>query len=149
MIFNFNVIILTLTVLIELTGSCTILANDLSENPVPISRTAKINASGDQIITTEILLDENTSREDLIHTCRFLAKEEVELTFESLNIRRSFLGIFGKKRIAQATGKIELPNGISEAFQVGGAISFQSIQITYSQDLATNTFAINTIEIID
>ncbi|MGD1893639.1 MAG: hypothetical protein ACFB15_23980 [Cyclobacteriaceae bacterium] len=142
-------ILLTLVVLIGLTTSQFVSANDISKSPTPITRTSEVNTVSEEIITTEILLNENTSREDLIHTCRFLAEEEVELTFESLKIRRSFLGILGKKRIAQATGKIALPNGTSEEFKAGGTLSFHSIKIAYSQNTADNNFIINMIEIID
>ncbi|MEM6841186.1 MAG: hypothetical protein AAF632_03085 [Bacteroidota bacterium] len=142
-------ILRTLIVLIGLTASQLVSANDISESPMSITRTSRANAVGDEIITTEILLDENTSREDLIHICRFLGNEGVQLTFDSLNIRRSFLGILGKKRIAQATGKIVLPNGISEEFQAGGTLSFRSIKITYFQNTTSNDSAINMIEIID
>ncbi|MEM8968077.1 MAG: hypothetical protein AAGE93_16780 [Bacteroidota bacterium] len=146
---NLKVIAFVLTIYCGLTANYFALANSADRNPTPITRTSKINTTGDEIITTMVLLDKTTSREDLIHTCRFLADEDVLLTFDSLNIRKAFLGIFGKKRIVQATGKIELPNGISEAFQAGGTISFHSIKITYSQNTKNNSFAINMVEIID
>jgi len=149
MTLRFKVIALVLTVCSGLTGSYFASANSSNKNLAPINRTVKISKNGNDIIITEVLLDKTTSREDLIHACKFLADEGVQLTFESLNIRKAFLGILGKPRIAQARGKIELPDGSSEAFAAGGAFSFHSIKITYSQNTSNNTFTINMIEIID
>ncbi|MGB3588321.1 MAG: hypothetical protein WBA23_17355 [Tunicatimonas sp.] len=143
MILSFDVITLVLTLFSGFTGTYAALIGNSDKGPAPITRTVKANS----IITTEILRDKTTSREDLIHACKFLADEGVQLTFESLNIRRSFLGVLGKKRISQAKGKVELPNSSNEAFEAGDAISFHSIKITYTQNTTTNTFAINMVEI--
>jgi len=149
MLINSSSITLSIIMFVGLAANSFVSANDIIKSPASITRTSDINPIGQEIIKTEILLDGNTSREDLIHTCRFLADEEIALTFESLNIRRSFLGILGKKRIVQAKGKIELPNSIGKEFQVGGLISFRSIKITSSQNTSNDSFAVNTLEVID
>lgn len=117
--------------------------------PKPITQSVDTNDRGEQIRQTIILIDQNTSREDLIHTCRFLAKDNVQLTFEELEIRKYFWRLLGKKRIARADGKILLPDGNFEAFKAGGIISFRSIEITYTKNLETEDYYIEMIEIID
>lgn len=124
-------------------------ANTDTENPASIKRKTAIGENGKQIITTEILFDKTTLREDLIHTCNFLATEGVQLTFESLVIGKSFIGILGKKRISYAKGKIELPGGSVEKFEAGGAFSFRSVKISYSENEATGNYLINMVEVID
>lgn len=113
------------------------------DHPAPIMRSTNINNIGEQVVQTEILIDKSTTREDLIHACKFLAEEDVELTFESLDIRKGFLGLLGKSRIAYAKGKIELPNGSIEEFEAGGLISFRSIKVTYSKNMETSNYYIN------
>jgi len=98
---------------------------------------------------TVILLDGKTSREDLIHTCGFLANENVQLTFDKLIIGKSFLGLIGKKRIRIAEGKIKLSNGLSQSFKAGGATSFKYIKIQYSNIVAIKSAQIEMIEIND
>ena len=119
------------------------------ENPAPITRSINTNSIGEQLVQTEILIDKSTTREGLIHACKFLAEEDVELTFESLDIRKAFFGLLGKSRIAYAKGKIELPNGSIEKFEAGGPISFRSIKITYSRNIETNDSYINMVEVIE
>lgn len=120
-----------------------------SENPASITRSTTIDVNGKEVVKTEILLDKTTTREDLIHACKFLAEEEVQLTFETLSIRKAFFGLVGKPRIAYAKGKIELPNGSIEQFEAGGAIGFQSIKITYSRNREANDYFIDMVEIVD
>lgn len=119
------------------------------ENPAPITRSINTNSLGEQLVQTEILIDKSTTREGLIHTCKFLAEEDVALTFESLDIRKAFFGLLGKSRIAYAKGKIELPNGSIEKFEAGGPISFRSIKITYSRNIETSDSYINMVEVIE
>lgn len=119
------------------------------EYPSPIIRSVAMGERGREVILTEILLDKSTSREDLIQACQFLAEEEVQLTFESLEIRKPFLGVLGSSRIAYARGKIALPTGVDEPFEAGGIMGFRSIKIIYSRDTQTNNYAINTVEIIE
>ena len=117
--------------------------------PAPITRSISANNSGEQIVQTEILIDKTTTREDLIHACKFLAEEDVNLTFESLDIRRAFFGLLGKPRIAYAKGKIALPNGSFEEFEAGGLISFRSIKVTYSRSKKTSDYYINMVEVVE
>ncbi|MEM9722404.1 MAG: hypothetical protein AAGA10_24265 [Bacteroidota bacterium] len=119
------------------------------EYPSLITRNTKTNSLGEQVVQTEILIDKAATREDLIHTCQFLAKENVALTFESLNIRKSFLGLFGKSRIINAKGKIKLPNDSMEEFEVGGTFGFRFIKITFSENTNTRDYYINMVEVID
>ena len=119
------------------------------ENPAPITQSTNTNSIGEQLVQTEILIDKTTTREGLIHACKFLAEEDVELTFESLDIRKAFLGVLGKSRIAYAKGKIELPNGSIEEFEAGGPISFRSIKVTYSRNIETSDYYINMVEVIE
>ena len=140
---------LALVLSIGLTLSSFVLTGFSNENPASITRSTTIGGNGKEIVKTEILLDKTTTREDLIHACKFLAEEEVQLTFESLDIRKAFFGIVGKPRIAYAKGKIELPDGSVEQFEAGGPISFQSIKITYSMNKETNDYFINMVEIVD
>ena len=124
--------------------------NDKSKDekrPDTITRTLSF-INGDQVEKTIILIDGNTSREDLIHTCAFLAQENVQLTFEKIIIGRSFLGLVGKNRIRIADGKIELSNGLSQSFKAGGATSFKFIKIQYSNTLTAKS-KIEMIEIVD
>lgn len=114
-----------------------------------ISRTIEKDIKGREIIKTEILLNRTTSREALIAACTSLGEEDVQLTFEALTIRKSFLGIMGKSRIAYAKGQIELPNGSSENFEAGGIFNFKSIKITHSQVDNTAEYVINMVEIVD
>ncbi|WP_162056510.1 hypothetical protein [Pontibacter pamirensis] len=113
-----------------------------------MTRTTEV-INGDKVEKTVILLDGNTSREDVIHTCNFLAAEDVQLTFDKLVIGKSMLGLVGKSRIRFAEGKIELPDGSSEKFTAGGAASFRFIRIQYSINTATNSVQIDMLEKID
>ena len=114
--------------------------------PKTITKSATL-VDGKKVEKTIILLDGSTSREDLIHTCNYLAQENVQLTFEKLTIGRSFLGLVGKQRIRIAEGKIQLPNGASQSFKGGGVTSFKSIKIQYSNNLSKAASTIEMIEI--
>ena len=149
MMNKLRIVTLTLILSTGLTLSSFVLTGFGNENPASITRSTTVGGNGKEVVKTEILLDKTTTREDLIHTCKFLAKEEVQLTFELLDIRKAFFGIVGKQRIAYAKGKIELPDGSVEQFEAGGAISFQSIKITYSKGEETNNYSINMVEIVD
>jgi hypothetical protein len=120
-------------------------------NPGPktITKTILKNTAGQEIIKTQIVLDGNTSREDLIAACSSLGKERVQLTFDQVTIRKNFMGIWGKSRIAYAKGKIELPNRANEPFEAGGAFNFKFIKITYSQVSHTDEYTVDMIEIVD
>ncbi|MFD2998765.1 hypothetical protein ACFS7Z_00190 [Pontibacter toksunensis] len=116
--------------------------------PKAVTRTTEV-INGDQVEKTVILLDGNTSREDVIHACNFLAVEDVQLTFDKLVIGKSMLGLVGKSQIRFAEGKIALPNGSSEKFKAGGAASFRFIRIQYSKNTVTNSSQIDMIEKVD
>ena len=116
--------------------------------PGAITKTS-ILIEGNQLERTVIKLDKNTSREDLISTCSFLAKENVQLTFDKLIIGKSFLGLIGKQRIRIAEGKIQLSNGVSQKFKAGGITSFNFIKIQYLNSVATKYSIIEMIEIVD
>jgi hypothetical protein len=118
------------------------------KQPKTITRTSTL-VDGKKVEKTVILLDGNTSREDLIHTCSFLAQENVQLTFDKLTIGKRFLGIVGKQRIRMAEGKIKLANGSSQRFKAGGATSFKFIKIEYTNNLSMESSQIEMIEIID
>ncbi len=116
--------------------------------PKTITRSLTL-INGNEVEKTVILLDGKTSREDIIHTCVFLAHENVQLTFDKLIIGNSFLGIIGKKRIRIAEGKIALSSGAAQTFKAGGATSFNFIKIQYSKNIAKKLNQIEMIEIID
>lgn len=118
------------------------------KQPKTVTKTSTL-IDGKKVETTVVLLDGNTSREDLIQTCNFLAKEQVQLTFDKLTIGKSFLGLIGKQRIRIAEGKIKLLNGSSQNFKAGGATSFKFIKIQYSNNVSVNVSQIEMIEIID
>jgi len=118
------------------------------KQPNTIPRTSMF-INGTKVEKTVILLDGKTSREDLVHTCNFLAHEYVQLTFDKLIIGKSFLGLIGKNRIRIAEGKIKLSNGLSESFKAGGATSFKLIKIQYSNNETKQSSQIDIIEIID
>jgi hypothetical protein len=120
-----------------------------SRNHAPIVKTYEKNKAGKEVIKTQITLDKHTSRDALIETCGLLSKEDVALTFASLSIRKSFLGIAGKNRIAKLKGQIKLPDGKIEKFTAGGVFNFRVVRITYIQIKGTDTYTINMIEVID
>ena len=122
--------------------------NTHGKQPASITRTTKL-VNGNEVEKTVILLDRNTSREDVIYTCGFLANENVQLTFDKLIIGKSFLGLVGKNRIRVAEGTIKLSNGSSQTFKAGGAFSFKTIKIQYSNTVATKSSQIEMVEIID
>ncbi|HEX2536119.1 MAG TPA: hypothetical protein VHK69_20405 [Chitinophagaceae bacterium] len=121
---------------------------DNEKQPGTITRTEAL-VDGKKLEKTVILLDGSTSREDLIHTCQFLAGENVQLTFDKLSIGRSFLGLAGKQRIRVAEGTIRLANGAAQSFKAGGITSFRFIKIQYTKDLAGETAQLEMIEIVD
>ncbi len=139
-------LLFALGLLITLTSFSFIRDND--KMPGTITRTTEV-LDGNKVERTVILLDGTTSREELIHTCNFLAAEKVQLTFDRLVIGKSLLGLVGKSRIRIAEGKIELPDGSSENFKAGGVTSFKSIRIQYSSNDKTKSPIIEMIEIID
>lgn len=144
-----KIIVLMLTVATALILNGFVPVSTDNATPAPITRSTTIDKNGKKAIKTEVLFNKTTTREDVIHTCNFLAREDVQLTFESLQIRKSFFGVFGRARIAYAKGMIELPGGSFQNFKAGGAIAFKSIKITYSQNSETQNYLINMIEIID
>jgi hypothetical protein len=81
---------------------------------------------------TIIKLDGNTTREEVIETCSFLASENVLLTFDKLVIGRSFLGVIGKKRIRKVAGQISFLTGLSQNFKAGGLTGFKYLKIQYT-----------------
>jgi hypothetical protein len=105
--------------------------------------------NGNSIQRTVIELNGDTSREDIIQTCTFLAKEDVQLTFEKLEIGKSFFGLIGKSRIRLAEGKIQFSNGSYESFKAGGSLAFKFLKIQYSKNLKTGLYQIEMIEKID
>ncbi|MEQ9378118.1 MAG: hypothetical protein RIG68_23210 [Imperialibacter sp.] len=121
----------------------------LEKYPSCITRISKTTDSGKELIQTEILIDKTTSREDLIHTCQFLAKEKINLTFESLKVSRPFLGLLGKSRIVGAKGEIQLPNYSNEVFEVGGSLGFKYLKITFSKNTSKDVFYFNMVEVVD
>jgi hypothetical protein len=114
--------------------------------PKTITRTLD-QAKGKTVENTVILIDCYTSREDIIQTCNFLAKENVQLTFSSLIIGKTFLGLVGKQRIRIAEGMIKLPNGSSQSFKAGGITAFRVIKIQYSNDPILQTSQIEMVEV--
>lgn len=101
------------------------------KTPNTITRTT-VWVDGKSIEKTLILFDGKTSREAVIHTCSYLAKENIQLTFDRLVIGKSVMGVVGKSRIRIASGKITFPNGSSQSFNVGGPLSFRSLKIQYA-----------------
>ena len=118
-----------------------------NDQPRAVTRQAKTLATGESVIETQIRIDATTSREELIHTCKFLASEGVELTFEELQIGKAVLGVVGRSRIKRVKGQIELSDGPKEAFRAGGAFSFNSLTITYIEDAKTGVLRFSTIAI--
>jgi hypothetical protein len=116
--------------------------------PKTITRVSTL-VEGKNVEKTVILLDGNTSREELIQTCNFLAKENVQLTFDKLTIGKSFLGLIGKQRIRIAEGMIKLANGSSQRFKAGGATGFRFIKIQYLNNILPESSQIEMIEIVD
>ena len=116
--------------------------------PKTIERTTTA-VNGFNFEKTIIEFNKTTSREDVIHTCAFLSKEDVQLTFSKLTIGKSFLGIIGQSRIRNAEGKIELSDGSTQSFKVGGVSSFKSLKIQYSKNTGTKVSKIEMIEKID
>ena len=117
--------------------------------PPCISRTVTSNELGQEVVKTEILIDKSTSREALIHTCRFLANEKIDLTFETLKISRPILAFLGQSRITEAKGQIQLPNGFYETFQIGGTLGFNYLKITFSENKDKEAFYFNMVEMVD
>ncbi len=114
-----------------------------------ITRTIEKNSAGKEIIKTQIFFDKTTSREAVIDACSKLSKEQVQLTFDQLSIRKSFLGLLGKNRIAYAKGKLHLPNGLAERFEAGGTFNFRFIKLIYTQESQTGNYTLNMVEIVD
>ena len=141
-----KILLFALAIMFSLSSFAPKLSDEKSLNT--ITRTSTL-INGNEVEKTVILFNGNTSREDLIHTCGFLANENVQLTFDKLIIGKSFLGFIGKARIRIAEGKIKLSNGLSERFKAGGATSFKFIKIQYSNNVATKSSQIDMIEIID
>jgi hypothetical protein len=116
--------------------------------PNTIQRTTSI-MDGVTIEKTVIEFDKTTSRDDVISTCTFLSKENVQLTFDKLIIGKSFFGVIGKSRIRIAEGKIRLSDGTTQSFKVGGLTNFRSLKIQYSTNLQSKKNRIDMIERID
>jgi hypothetical protein len=115
----------------------------------PVVKTYEKDRAGNEIVKTQIILDKHTSRDALIETCSLLGSENVSLTFEELSIRKSFLGLAGKNRIAKLKGQIQLPNGKSAKFKAGGMFNFNVVRITYTQQKDTGEYIIQMVEVID
>ncbi len=141
-----KILLFALTSVLFLSSFITRINNEKQPNTITRSLTV---INGNEVEKTLILFDGNTSREDVIHTCGFLAHENVQLTFDKLIIGKSFLGIIGKKRIRIAEGKITLYNGLSQTFKAGGATSFKFIKIQYSINTVNKLPQIEMVEIID
>ena len=118
------------------------------KQPKTITRSTEL-VNGKEVQKTIIVLDKTTSREDLIHTCSYLAQENVQLTFDKLTIGKSFGGLVGKSRLRIAEGQIKLPNGSTQQFKAGGITSFKSIKIQYASNVNNTPSNIEMIEIID
>lgn len=118
------------------------------EFPKTISRNIS-SENGNNIQRTVIELNGDTSREHIIQTCTFLANEDVQLTFENLEIGKSFLGIIGKTRIRNIEGRIQLADGSFQNFKAGGSFGFRYLKIQYSKNLTTGSFQMEMIEKID
>jgi hypothetical protein len=73
----------------------------------------------------------------------------VSLTFEGLQIGRSFLGLAGKRRIRDVNGEIRLPNGSRQKFKAGGIFNFKYVKITYIQVDNTEEYIISMVEKVD
>jgi hypothetical protein len=100
-----------------------------------------------EVQRTIILFDKNISREDVIHTCTYLQREKIQLTFHKLSIGRSFLGIIGKHRVNSIAGEIRLPDGSTQRFRVGGPKSFRSFKLQFTT--SPNDSRIEMIETVD
>lgn len=105
--------------------------------------------NGKQILKTQIVINASTTREEIISGCRQLQNEGVSLTFDKLTIRRSLFGILGRSRVSYAKGKIEMPNGDHDIFEVGGTFNFRYLKIYYSQIKNSNDFTLEMVEIIE
>ena len=137
-----------LSVLFILTLSSFKVQDSHEKTPRTISRTLTV-VDGLEVEKTVVLIDGTTTSEDIIQTCTFLAKENVELTFDMLSIGKRFFGILGKNRIRKAEGKIKLPDNSSEKFKAGGLTNFKYIRIQYARIKVLNQTQIEMIEIID
>ena len=139
-------VFISLGLLIVLSSFASSLPNEFL--PKTITRNATL-VDGKKVERTVILLDGSTSREDVIQTCNFLAKENVQLNFDKLSIGKSFLGLFGKQRLQIVEGKITLPNGASQSFKAGGPASFKFLKIQYVSNPVPESSQIEMIEIVD
>lgn len=137
--------LLMLTIVSVITLSSFSIRNNAFSDHKTVSRTVEKNQEGEEVIKTQIILNKTTSREALIAACSSLREENVELTFELVEIRK----ILGKPRIAYAKGKIQLPDGSSENFKAGGVFGFKFIRITYFQVTKTNQYRMGMVEIVD
>jgi len=138
-----------ITFLLLLTMSVITKGNNGDVTPVPIKQTITLQENGVQRLQTEITFDKKTSREDIINSCNFLAKENISLVFDKLEIKRPYFGLFGKYRIGFVEGFVELPDGMREKFKAGGLFAFRSVKIIYSKDVQTNAYRMEMVEIID
>lgn len=120
-----------------------------SLKPETITQTRELNREGKEIRKTQVLLNKTTSREALIAACSRLSQEKVQLTFEQVSIRKSFLGLLGKSRIAYAKGQIQLPDGSREVFEAGGLFNFKYLKISYTQESNTDKYQMSMIEIVN
>ena len=144
---NRKITLISLVLSVWLSLSSFVFVDFKNDKPVSISRSMDTDRNGKEIIITEITLDKTTSREDLIHSCSFLAKENVQLTFESLIIGKSIFGLVGKQRITYAKGKITLLDGSFHQFEVGRILNFKSIKITYSRNKENDDLSLDMVEI--
>ncbi|NOT74899.1 MAG: hypothetical protein HOP08_08205 [Cyclobacteriaceae bacterium] len=140
-------LLLTLVLLVFYTGN--IQSTNLNDSPRPVTRTSIMDKNGNGVIRTQILFNRTTSREEVISTCTFLAKENTQLTFDRLEIGKSVFGVFGRNRLKYLSGSIELPDGSIQKFKAGGVFAFHSVKIIYSNQMDSKSFLIEMIEIID
>ena len=142
-----NLFVLTIVGLIALSGFY--VPNGKLSDHKTVTRTVEKDNAGKEVIKTQIILDKTTSREALIAACSSLSRENVQLTFKLLVIRKSFFGLLGRSRISYAKGTIQLPDGSSQEFEAGGTFNFRLIRITYTQVSKTSEYRIGMVETID
>ncbi|SHF64405.1 hypothetical protein SAMN05444008_110163 [Cnuella takakiae] len=139
-----------LLVLLFLAFSPTLLRATPPEDHLPKSITrSQFTQNNRSLIRTVVQLDKNTTAQDVIQACNFLAAEGVTLRFSTLKIGRSFVGIAGKKRILVANGELFLPGGKSQQFNAGGLLGFRYLSLQYVTDAEGKSAMIEMISSVD
>lgn len=117
--------------------------------PATVTRTTTF-VNDNEVERTIVSFNKHTSREAVIETCRFLAGENVQLTFDKLTIGRRGMQVFSRKNhIVFAEGNIALSNGRSEHFKAGGITGIKLFRIQYTNNATDKKSQIEMIEIID